>query len=134
MSRNGTPVALSSLCTFIGALYSHCILPSSPIHLCFSLLLSELNAVEHVRAIHALIYNSGEKLWMGQEGGIALRDVHTGFTQRVSAMNLKGSARVEVDKYVKVGSLPRRNCIILMPLLTSGSHRYAEPMAYCEVH
>jgi hypothetical protein len=67
--------------------------------------LSELNAVEHVRAIHALILNSGEKLWMGREGGIALRDVHTAFTQRVSAMNVKGSTRVEVDKYVKVGSL-----------------------------
>jgi hypothetical protein len=106
MTQKGSPIALSSVCTFLGCLFSHGIVTQPQIQSCLALLLAELSCIEHVQGIHALLSHAGEKLWMGREAGKALRDFVTSFTQRASAMGNGTTSikKVEMDKSVRVSN------------------------------
>ncbi|KIM78422.1 hypothetical protein PILCRDRAFT_824303 [Piloderma croceum F 1598] len=75
-----------SLTTFVGDLYAQGLLPRSSIHHCISILVAELNAIEHIHAIHLLVLHANSRLWRGKDANKAIKDFVASFTQRASCM------------------------------------------------
>lgn len=97
-----------SLTTFVGDLYAQGLLPRSAIHHCISVLVSELNAIEHIQAIHLLLLHANARLWRGKDANKAIRDFVVSFTQRASCMGDDASImgnpfqKSEIRAWVKV--------------------------------
>jgi len=75
-----------NLTTFIGELFSQGLLPRSTVHHCLSILVSELNAIEHMHAIHLLLLHANARLWRGKDANKAIRDFVSSFAQRASCL------------------------------------------------
>jgi len=75
-----------SLTTFVGDLYAQGLLPRSAIHHCISVLVSELSAIEHIRAIQLLLLHANARLWRGKDANKAIKDFVASFTQRASCL------------------------------------------------
>lgn len=127
-----------SLTTFIGDLFTQGLLPRSTIHHCLSILVAELNAVEHIHAIHLLLLHANARLWRGKDAASAIKDFVASFTQRASCLaedsSVMGStiAKSEIRAWVKVSEnhrFPGSYIFSYHNLSCSGNHRHAQSMA-----
>lgn len=70
--------------------------------------MAELNAIEHVQAIHLLLLHANARLWRGKDAVKAIKDFVASFTQRASCIgdnaSILGSQfkKTEMRAWVKV--------------------------------
>jgi hypothetical protein len=72
---------------------------------------AELNAIEHIHAIHLLVLHANSRLWRGKDANKAIKDFVASFTQRASCMGDDASVmgnpfkKSELRAWVKVSEV-----------------------------